>query len=273
MIRIGHNPNTNMLPMFFHLPHQHPLFNWVTAEPTGHNALLAEGRIDMAPISSYAYGCHSDEYALLPGLSVSTRGKVGSILLFSKLPLAELGGRKVALTSNSATSVHLTKIILERFYDVKPVYETMSGDLAAMFAVADAALLIADMAIEAAMAQPDCLVYDLGEEWLKQTGFSMTYSVWAYPKDLILKRPAEVIQMQALLMAAKEKALQDIEVIVAACTQMLGGGTDFWRDYFSRFRYDLDHELLTGLEHYYALCYEQGFLLKRPRLNIWPPPK
>lgn len=273
MIRIGHNPNTNMLPMFFHLPRQHPLLQWVTAEPTGHNAMLAEGRIDMAPISSYAYGRHSDEYALLPGLSVSTRGKVGSILLFSKVPLAELGGKKVALTSNSATSVHLTKIILERFYEVKPVYETMSGGLAEMFAVADAALLIADMALKEAMAEPDCLVYDLGEEWLQQTGFPMTYAVWAYPKDLILKLPEEVIQMQALLMAAKEKALQDIDVIVAACTEMLGGGTDFWRDYFSRFRYNLDHELVAGLEYYYSLCFEQGFFPKRPRLNIWPPVK
>ncbi len=273
MIRIGHNPNTNMLPMFFYLPCQHPLLRWVTAEPTGHNAMLADGRIDMAPISSYAYGCHSEEYAILPGLSVSTKGKVGSILLFSKVPLAQLDGRKVALTSNSATSVHLTQIILERFYEVKPVYETMSGGLAEMLAKADAALLIADMALKEAMAKPDCLIYDLGEEWLRQTGFSMTYAVWAYPKDLILKLPQEVLRVQALLMEAKGQALQNLDGIVEACIGMLGGEADFWRDYFAGFRYNLDEELMAGLEHYYALCYEQGFFSIRPGLNIWPPVK
>lgn len=271
MIRIGHNPNTNMLPMFYYLPRKHPLLDWVTAEPTGHNAMLSDGRIDLAPISSFAYGRHSEEYAVLPGLSVSTKGRVGSILLFSKVPLTELDGRKVALTSNSATSVHLTKIILERFYEVRPTYETNNGGLTEMFAAADAALLIADMALKEAMAEPKCLIYDLGEEWLKQTGFPMTYSVWAYPKDLILKMPQEVLQVHTLLVEAKAKALQNLEALVQDCMHMLGGQADFWREYFSRFRYNLDEELTAGLEHYYALCYEQGFFPKRPELNIWPP--
>ena len=271
MIRIGHNPNTNMLPMFYYLPRKHPLLHWVTAEPTGHNAMLADGRIDLAPISSFAYAQHADAYAVLPGLSVSTKGTVGSILLFSKVELSELGGKTVALTSNSATSVHLTKIILERFYGVKPRYVTMHGGLAEMFAVADAALLIADMAIQGAMAEPDCLIIDLGEEWLKQTGFSMTYSVWAYPKDLILKIPEEVLQVHNLLIDAKERALKNLEPLAQACSQMVGGQVDFWRRYFAQFHYNLDEELVAGLEYYYALCYEQGFLVKRPRLNIWPP--
>lgn len=270
MMRIGHNPNTNMLPMFYYLPRNHPLLEWVTAEPTGHNAMLTEGRIDLAPISSFSYGQHWRDYAVLPGLSVSNKGRVGSILLFSKVPLAELDGKRVALTVNSATSVNLTKILLERFYEVSPVYETMKGGLEEMFVHAEAALLIADMALAEALRQPDCYVFDLGEEWLKCTGCSMTFAVWAYPRDLILKCPQEIVEVQKLLLQATQRALHNMPAILQTCTDMLGGDVDFWSDYFSHFHYTLDEELRAGLQKYYALCYEQGLLPSRPQLNFWP---
>ncbi|MHB1651145.1 MAG: menaquinone biosynthetic enzyme MqnA/MqnD family protein [Desulfitobacteriaceae bacterium] len=270
MIRIGHNPNTNMMPMFYYLPRKHPLLDWVTAEPTGHNAMLAGRQIDMAPISSFSYGQHWQEYAILPGLSVSTKGQVGSILLFSKVPLAELSGRKVALTVNSATSVNLTKILLRRFCETTPVYQVMSGGLEEMFTEADAALLIADMAIREALRYPNCYIYDLGEEWLKHTGCSMTYAVWAYPRDLILKRPQEIIRVLDLLSKAKGQALDNMSDIVQTCTGMLGESQGFWVDYFGRFRYGLEQELIEGLERYYALCYEAGLLPEPVHLNFWP---
>lgn len=270
MIRIGHNPNTNMLPMFYYLPRNHPLLEWVTAEPTGHNAMLQDGRIDLAPISSFSYGQHWRKYAVLPGLSVSNKGRVGSILLFSKVPLVELEGKRVALTVNSATSVNLTKILLERFYKVNPVYETQKGGLEEMFAHAEAALLIADMALRESLCQPDCYVFDLGEEWLKWTGCSMTFALWAYPMDLILKIPQEIVEIQKLLSHSTERALHNMSAIVQTCTEMVGGEADFWSDYFGRFQYALGGELITGLQKYYTLCYEQGLLPNRPQLNIWP---
>lgn len=270
MIRIGHNPNTNMLPLFYYLPRNHPLLTWVTAEPTGHNAMLAAGRIDLAPISSFSYGEHWQDYAILSGLSVSNKGRVGSILLFSKVPLNELNGRIVALTVNSATSVNLLKILLWFYYDVTPVFRTMTGGLDQMFAEADAALLIADLAIKEAMNNPNCLIYDLGEEWVKQTGCSMTFAVWAYPRNLIDSYYDELIEVQRLLLKAKESALGNMEEIVSVCTEMLGGNRRFWYDYFERFSYGLDADLLVGLKKYYSLCYEAKLLPKPVDLNIRP---
>ncbi|KLU60002.1 chorismate dehydratase [Peptococcaceae bacterium CEB3] len=272
MIRVGHNPNTNMLPMFYYLPRNHPLLAWVTAEPAGHNAMLRDGRIDLAPISSFSYGQHWRDYAILPGLSVSTKGRVGSILLFSKVPLEALDGKRVALTVNSATSVNLTKILLERFYGVRPFYEAMAGGLEEMFARADAALLIADMALEEALKQPACHIFDLGEEWRKWTGCAMSFAVWAYPRDLILKRPREIVEVHRLLLRAKQQALSDMSAVVQSCVEMLGGAADFWFDYFAQFHYTLDEEIIAGLERYYALCFEQGLLPSRAQLNLWPGP-
>lgn len=270
MIRIGHNPNTNMLPMFHFLTKEHPLLELVTAEPTGHNAMLADGRIDMAPISAFSYGEHWKDYAILPNLSVSTKGRVGSILLFSKVALEDLSGLTVALTNTSATSVNLIKILLHFYYGVAPRYLTMPSDLEEMFAKADAALLIADDAIEAALRYPDCYIYDLGEEWFRHTGCSMTYAVWAFPKQLISQREEEIKTVYHLLLDAKTKALCNMEDIVKPCQTMLGGSLDFWRDYFTQFNYGLDHTLISGLKKYLDLCFEQNLLLSRPIFEFWP---
>lgn len=249
MIRIGHNPNTNMLPMFHFLPKEHPLLESITAEPTGHNAMLSDRRIDMAPISAFSYGEHWQDYTMLPNLSVSAKGRVGSILLFSKVALKDLDGLTVALTNTSATSVNLTKILLHHYFGVVPRYLTMPSDLQGMLARADAALLIADAAIQAALLHPDCHIYDLGEEWLYHTGCSMTYAVWAFPKRLIFERERELKAVYHLLLNAKAKALCNMEDIVKTSQTMLGGSLQYWRNYFARFSYGLDQTIVTGLKN------------------------
>ncbi len=270
MIRIGHNPNTNMLPMFYFLSREQPLLEWVTAEPTGHNRMLAEGRIDTAPISAFSYGEHWSNYALFPDLSVSTRGRVGSILLFSKVPMAKLNRKLVALTSNSATSVNLLKILLHRYYNVFPDYITMSGGLEEMFGHADAALLIADVAIQAAAGSPSCYIYDLGEEWFNHTSYPMTYAIWAFPKQIIQSNPSELRQVHNLLIKAKNQALENMDKITRHCVSMLGMSQSFWVDYFARFSYGLDLDFTQGMIRYYELCYEEGLLPNKPELNFWP---
>lgn len=270
MIRIGHNPNTNMLPMFYFLPREHPLIEFVTAEPTGHNAMLADGRIDMAPISAFSYGEHWKDYNILPDFSVSTRGRVGSILLFSKVPLKDLDGLTIALTDMSATSVNLTKILLQNYYSVNPRYLTMKSNLQRMFEKADAALLIADTAIQAALKHPNCYIYDLGEEWFRHTGCSMTYAVWAFPKRLISERAEELKIVYRLLLDAKIKALSNMDEINKMCQNMLGGSLNFWEDYFNQFKYDLDSTLRSGLRKYLDMCFEQTLLTSRPILEFWP---
>lgn len=270
MIRIGHNPNTNMLPMFFYLAKETSLISSITSEPTGHNAMLANGFIDMAPISAFSYGEHWEDYAILSNLSVSAKGRVGSILLFSKVPLQELNGLTVALTDSSATSVNLTKILLSKFYDVNPNYLSMPSNLEEMFTEADAALLIADAALKAAKDHPDCYVYDLGEQWFRFTGESMTYSVWAIPKKLIYEREEELKTVYHLLIEAKEKALNNMEDLFLTCQRMIGGSSDFWKAYFSQFNYGLDNDLVSGLKKYLDMCFELNLLPSLPVLQFWP---
>lgn len=270
MIRIGHNQNTNMLPMFYFLSNKNPELDWVIAQPTGHNKMLAEGTIDIAPISAFSFGEHWREYAILPDLSVSTKGRVGSILLFSKYPLEELEGRKVALTSHSASSVNLLKVLLKEFYHCSPEFITMDAGLKEMLDEADAGLLIADQAIQAALSKPEVQIIDLGEEWFRQTGCSMTYSVWAYPKYLIQEKGEELRKTHELLIKARNHALTHMDEVVHTCVEMLGATSDFWFDYFRQFRYTFDSGLQQGLSRYFEYCVKYGQLSSQPEFMIWP---
>jgi chorismate dehydratase len=115
---------------------------------------------------------------------VSCDGAVMSILLFSKVPIEELNGRKVALTNTSATSQALLRILLNRKYHLSPEYFESPPELGSMLLEADAALLIGDDALRSNYRLKDRLyVYDLGQEWKDHTGEAMVFAVWAVRRE------------------------------------------------------------------------------------------
>ena len=74
---------------------------------TGH--LLRKDCI-LAPIPAADYARNRHELVLVPDLAISSKGEVGSVVLFSKVGFDM---ESVALPSDSATSVALLKYILQ----------------------------------------------------------------------------------------------------------------------------------------------------------------
>ena len=86
-------------------------WNTIVAPPswlTGH--LLRQDCL-LAPIPAADYAAHFDELALIPDIGISSRGEVGSVLLFGNRPIEKM--RDIAFPSDSSTSVKLMKHILE----------------------------------------------------------------------------------------------------------------------------------------------------------------
>lgn len=270
-IVVGYNPAANMLPMFYFLDRSNPELEFVSGVPAEHNRLMAEGKLDMAPISAFSFGQHWDKYTLLADLSVSAKGPFGSLLLFSKFELPELDGRTVALTNTSASTVNMLKIILECFYHIRPVFKTMPPALDTMLANADAALLIADEALAGlARNNNNLLVYDISQEWEKHTGLSMTFAVWAVSNSTLEMLPDAVEYIHNLLLESKQKGLCHVDKVIDHCITNLGHDAKFWSVYFSQLRYGLEPELLQGLDTYFRYCVDLGLLPVQPRLTIWP---
>jgi chorismate dehydratase len=148
------------------------------AAPARCAELVAEGNADAALIPVI-------EYQRIPGLKiargacVASRKTVRSVVLASRVPITEI--QSVALDTSSRTSAALIQIILGRFYSLNPTYRSSPPRLSQMLESNDAALMIGDPAM--LIDRSTLHVYDLAEEWWKQTGLPFVFAFWAIRED------------------------------------------------------------------------------------------
>ncbi|TCS93396.1 menaquinone biosynthetic enzyme MqnA/MqnD family protein [Hazenella coriacea] len=261
-IRIGKISFTNILPIYHFFDGTGLDVELVPQVPAQLNRGMASGEIDMGPISSFAYAEHYPEFVLMPDLSVSAKGPVGSIFLFTKgEELTDLKKARIALTNTSASSVALLRIIMEKFIGATPEYKTMTPDLSQMMNEADAALLIGDDALKAKMTSDlPYRIFDLGQEWYNRTDLSMTFAVWAVRREIVETRKDELKQIYARFMKAKEQGSQQRQPIIQEAMKQLNGSESFWNQYFDGLCYDLQETEQIGLKTYYQYAAEIGLI-------------
>lgn len=270
-LTIGRINFTNVWPVDFYFPESRfgSDVRIVNQVPSGLNKRMLEGSVDIGAISSFAYAASHDRYVLLPDLSVSAFGEVRSILLFYKDSFDRLLDGSIALTTASATSVNLLKIILEKFHGGSPSYSFAEPDLHDMMKDNDAALLIGDDAIKARWSNEQYRVLDLGEEWAKLTGSWMTYAVWALRREAAERYPQLVARIYEALLESKRKGAADKSGMISAAGARIGGGGEFWHDYFAGLNHDFSEAQQAGLQLYYRYAAELGLLAGDVPLNVW----
>jgi chorismate dehydratase len=268
-LRIGRIAFTNVLPIYHYFEADGLPVELVPMVPSQLNRLMAAGEIDMGPISSFAYAEKYPNFVLLPDLSVSARGRVGSIFLFTRdAALSDLRSAKIALTNTSASSVALLKVLLNGFERGNPEYVTMPPSLGDMMEQADAALLIGDDAIRAQWENPGYRVFDLGWEWYQRTGLDMVFAVWAVRREVVEERPDELYAVYERFFASKERSRLDPTPVIREAQRQLGGDEAFWRNYYNGLCYDLRQPQLEGLEAYYRRAAEIGLLSPSVRIEV-----
>lgn len=270
-ITLGRIDYANAWPIFFHFREERlgGRVRLSTQVPSRLNAALRERELDVAAISSFAYAQNSEDYILLPGLSVSAEDRVNSILLFLKRPLEEVLRGTIAMTDTSATSVNLLRILMQEYYGATPRYLTTAPSLDDMLDQADAALLIGDTAIKASWRQTGCEVIDLGALWRSWTGHGMTFAVVAARRELALSQPDLLDEVHAALLESKRLSLREPEELVAKACRELGGEPSYWRRYFQELNYDLGPRQLAGLSLYFGYARKLGLLERDVRMEYW----
>ncbi|KAA9006237.1 menaquinone biosynthesis protein [Paenibacillus spiritus] len=237
--------------------------------PSELNRGMQEGTIHIGALSSFAYAEASDRLLLLPDLSVSAEGPVGSILLFTRGPLESAPLNTVAVTRTSATSVNLLKILMHYALGRSPAYRTAEPDLTAMMASADACLLIGDHAIRADWDRSGFTVTDLGQLWKDFTGCSMTFAVWAVSRSAAASRPERLAAVSDAFRTSKRRNLEDLSGVVQAACAAVGGVADYWYSYFRHLCYDFGERQQEGLNLYFRYAHELGLLPKRVKMELW----
>jgi len=268
--RVGHIQFLNCLPLYHMLVRQGVVLDVDLYKDTPIELCrrLLAGTLDISPVPAIEYARHADELLLLPRLTVSSSGRVMSILLVSKVPAAKLDGRAVALTNTSATSQVLARIILRERYRVAPHYFECPPDLPEMFREADAALLIGDDALRVAARPGRLRLYDLGAEWKALTNENMVYAVWAVRRAYARRHPRLVRKVFDAFVSSLEMSLEQIDAIVGEIARWEPFPRRFLKDYFKTLKFEFGAEYQRGLVRYYEMAARIGALQQVPRLQF-----
>ncbi|MEW6418179.1 MAG: menaquinone biosynthesis protein [Nitrospirota bacterium] len=268
--RVGHIQFLNCLPLYYGLVKSHALLDieLIKGVPTELNNLLIKGSLDISPVSSIEYARHHDSLILFPDFTVSSDGEVKSILLLSRFPIEELSNKKIALTSTSATSQVLLKLILNRGYGIAPEYFTSQPDFNRMLSDADAALLIGDIALKYYVEAKDFYLYDLGLEWKKLTGKKMVYAVWAVNRNFADTKRDLCEYVFETFKKSIDYSTEHLTEIVEYASKWEPFSRSFLFDYFKSLRFDFGEDYQEGLLHFYKLATEIGELEKVPELEF-----
>lgn len=256
MLKIGKINYANLFPLYYYLEREsdHLEFDFTAGVPSEINNLLRKGEIDIAPCSSIEYLRRKNNYSLINGHSVSSTGPILSILLFSKVSIEELNNKKILISSHSETAAALLKIVLNRFFKIKPHYSISSAGLNEALAKNSAYLLIGDNALTEYISLEDSnknrrnalYVYDLGEIWDERTQLPFVYALWIARKD-ITDEP-EYKSFISLLDSAKDKAINNLQHLSSTCNYNKGFTPELLNSYWQLISYDLSENQLKGLD-------------------------
>ncbi len=269
MLRLGHIIYSNCYPIHAALLNgkvPNP-FEVVRGIPTELNRYLIEGKIDVSPSSSIEYAVNSGKYVLLPDLSITSRSRVMSILLESRVPLQDLGGKTVALTTASATSVVLLRIILEIFEGLDVDFLQYEQGKEEPYDRADAVLTIGDLALKRAQAPSLPHAYDLGQLWNQRTGLPFVFALWQvnYRKNL----EPDLARLYDILMKSKRYGMSHLRELAAGSSECFGLPAETLLRYWDCFSYDLGPAEQKGLLTYYGYAAELGVIDAVPDLKLW----
>ena len=241
---IGRVSFINCEPLFHGLDESWDVLPAPPAWLTGH--LLRRDCI-LAPIPAADYAKNSDELFLVPDLAISSKGEVGSVLLFGKVELEDM--KTIALPSDSATSVTLLKYLINK-RGLKPKYIEMGPDLDGMLDKCDGCLLIGDRALESAEGSPELVKIDLGLEWRNVSGHPMVFGVFAARRDSDLEQVKLAYNALVERLIAFENDPDVRRKVIEASSAKSSQNKERLERYFGEVINRIESEDFTGLESF-----------------------
>lgn len=256
-LKIGRIPYANLFPIFYYLDNKCDIsdYRFIKGVPSRLNKLLRNGEVDVSPSSSIEYLRNKDKYVVLPWFSISSSGPIKSILLFSKCPLDELGGKTIAVSSESETSTLLLKIILKEFFHVKcslklenrRSVKNILTSFPAMLHIGDTAMIEAHKLSMDKRLQSSMYVYDLGDLWDKFTGLPFVFALWVVRKKAAEEKGELIRKLSDDLMKAGTFASRRFKMIAREAPHNKSVSEQELVEYWKLISYDFSEEQMEGL--------------------------
>ncbi|MDT4967138.1 MAG: chorismate dehydratase [Acidobacteriota bacterium] len=215
--------------------------------------MLARGDVEAALVPVIEYQ-RIPKLVIVPGVCVGSRAKVRSVVLVLREGLDDLREvRRVALDSSSRTSVALVQIIFREFLGFEPEWTIVAPDVAAMLKANDAALVIGDPSMT--FLRDNVVVYDLAQLWREHTGLGFVFAMW-------MARDGHTGQIEGIdFVGARDEGVQHAEAIAEHYQNVVGFSCDEIQAYLrDNIAYELDDEMLEGLDLFYRLAHKHGLM-------------
>ncbi|MCK4503446.1 MAG: menaquinone biosynthesis protein [Desulfuromonadales bacterium] len=270
-LALGYIPYLNCVPYYHYLKQCGFQGKYISGVPSVLNRMLQNGELDVSPSSSFEYARNWRNYLLLPDHSISSIGEVKSVLLFSPVPLAELSGRKVAITGESATSINLLRVILREFYHLQNVTDIVpTAPIEKLIKQYQPALLIGDRALSLAGKKPkDMYIFDLGDIWYQHTGLPFVFALWMVSRSALNNFADELNALNLQLKQSYGLLMQQPNPVAATFVDSVGLNISAIVDYWETIDYRLDKDHLKGLQLFYQLCNKHSLLSEIPDLDFF----
>jgi chorismate dehydratase len=237
----------------------------VSGLPSELNKMMKDKKLDLSPISSATYPDIQDDVFLLPQFCLSSVGYVGSVILYSKFDIDQLNGKKIGLSNASHTSRVLLKIILKKFCNSEPVYES-TGPRPNLKNY-DAVLRIGNDAMTDSVGKA-AFKFDLGELWLKKTGFPVVFAVFAVRKHAIKENTQQYNSVINSYKLSIKCLFEEKETVVIKAMQKYPDISYDVESYYKTLQFEFNDNLKNALSYYLKTANELGLLEKVESLRF-----
>lgn len=237
--------------------------NFIDGTPQELNLLIEQGELEISSSSSFLYLSRND-LDLIPNLSISSFGPVGSVLFFSKCKPEQLTHSRVAVPRASATSIRLLSLMLQLDFGCNPKLEVVEkpqideGDsgFQGALVIGDEALRIDDQ------FSADNYRFDLGEWWTTRMKLPMVFGVFVARQHFVEQFPDSYRHLSESLQTAREIGTGEmLEQVIDRAVSMTGLGRERMETYFvDNLNWRLDESHRESLALFSKLLHHNNLL-------------
>lgn len=141
--------------------------------------LLMNNKIDVGLVPVTIIPEMKDHY-IISDYCIGCDGEVGSVCLFSEVPLEKI--ETILMDYQSRSSVELLKILVKEYWKINVTFLDATEDYQANIQDTTAGLVIGDRAFSQRKISP--YIYDLGLAWKIFTGLPFVFAAWVSNKKL-----------------------------------------------------------------------------------------
>lgn len=215
--------------------------------------LKGEADVVLAPVAVIP---ELPEAHLVSDYCIGSVGKVKTVCIYSERPLSEV--RQIYLDFHSRTSVALTQILCEKYWNIRPEFIPASAGYESRIGGDTAGLIIGDRTIGREIRH--AYTYDLGEAWTDWTGLPFVYAAWVSVKPV---HPDLLARFNAALQTGLDHIPQLTKILPTI------PGFDVEKYFRENISYDLDDAKWLALNRFLEMIAgENRYRLQRSAVTV-----